>query len=458
VPDDAPTIYDIASRALAAATAPDIDTESDDALALEFVERHTGLRYIAERAKWYRWTGEVWTVDTTARTYADIRAMLRAAPTTKDRSASSLRSAQRVAAVEKLARYDQRIARTFDAFDRDDWALNTPGGIVDLRTRAISPHDPEAGCTKITGAAPDGECPRWDRFLREVTADDAELIAFLRRMVGYALTGVIREHALFFLYGTGRNGKGVFINTLTKLLGDYADVASMDTFTASPTDRHPADLAKLRGARLVVAQETEEGRRWAESRIKMLTGGDPITARFMHQDFFTFAPKFKLLIAGNHKPKLVNIDEAMRSRLHLIPFTVTIPPEQRDPELETKLRAEWPGIMRWAVDGVAEYLAIGLCPPKAVTDATADYFSSQDVFADWIEECCEVGPQAWETPSRMFASWKRYAEHHNERAGQQSAFRERMEARGFAQSRGNRGRFWSGIKVRDEPTASHWMD
>ena len=149
-------------------------------------------------------------------------------------------------------------------------------------------------------------------------------------MVGYALTGVTVEHALFFLYGTGANGKSVFVNTIAAILGDYATNAPMDTFMATQGERHPTDMAGLRGARLVTSIETEQGRRWAESRLKALTGGDKISARFMRQDFFEFIPQFKLVVAGNHKPAIRTIDEAMRRRLHLVPFTVTIPPKQRD--------------------------------------------------------------------------------------------------------------------------------
>ena len=222
-------------------------------------------------------------------------------------------------------------------------------------------------------------CPRWRRFLDEVTAGDVELQAFLARVAGYGLTGSTREHALFFLYGTGANGKGTFLNTLTGILGDYAQIAGMDTFTESQTDRHPAELAVLRGARVVAAQETDEGRRWAESRIKALTGGDPITARFMRQDFFTYTPQFKLMIAGNHKPGLRNIDEAIRRRFHLLPFTVRIPPEQRDLQLFEALRQEWPAILGWAVRGCLEWQAEGLNPPAAVIEATAEYFDDEDV-------------------------------------------------------------------------------
>ena len=179
---------------------------------------------------------------------------------------------------------------TVDVWDKDPWLLNTPGGIVDLQTGKMLPHDPEQYITKITAVAPEGDCPRWLRFLDEITGGNVELQQFLQRVAGYSLTGSTKEHALFFAYGTGGNGKGVFLNTLSAILADYAAVAPMESFIASNAERHPTDLAGLRGARLVTSQETEEGRRWAESKIKALTGGDPISARFMRQDFFTYHP------------------------------------------------------------------------------------------------------------------------------------------------------------------------
>jgi len=179
--------------------------------------------------------------------------------------------------------------------------------------------------TKITAVAPGGECPLWLKFLGEITGSDEELQGFLQRFAGYSLTGSILEHAVFFFYGTGTNGKGVFLNTLTSVLADYAAVAPIEAFVVTQGERHPTDLAGLRGARLVTAQETERGRRWAESKIKALTDGDPITARLMRQDFFTYLPTFKLAIAGNHKPSLGAVNAAIRRRLHLIPCTVRSP-------------------------------------------------------------------------------------------------------------------------------------
>ena len=167
-----------------------------------------------------------------------------------------------------------------------------------------------------------GDCPRWLKFLDETTNGDAGLIRFLQQWCGYALTGITREHALVFVYGPGGNGKTVFLNVVNEILNDYATVAAMDTFTASKTDKHSTDLAMLHGARLVTASETEEGRAWAEARIKQITGGDRVTARFMRQDNFTYVPQFKLMIIGNHKPVLHNVDEAAQRRFHIVPFMI----------------------------------------------------------------------------------------------------------------------------------------
>jgi putative DNA primase/helicase len=203
------------------------------------------------------------------------------------------------------------------------------------------------------------------------------LIRFLQQWAGYCLTGDTREHALVFVCGPGGNGKSVLINVIMGILHEYAVTAAMETFTASKSDRHPTDLAMLRGRRLVTASESEEGRAWAESRIKQMTGGDPITARFMRQDFFTFCPQFKLIIIGNHKPVLHCVDDAARRRFNIVPFTRT--PASPDPLLEEKLKTEWPGIFRWMIEGCLDWQAHRLIRPASVVDATEDYFSAPRV-------------------------------------------------------------------------------
>ena len=303
-------------------------------------------------------------------------------------------------------------------------------------------------CTKITAVAPDGDCPTWKSFLQRVTGNDDGLIAFLRRACGYALTGVTREHALFFVYGTGANGKSVFINTAAGILADYHKTAPIETFVASNSERHPTDLAGLRGARLVTATETEEGRRWAESKIKTLTGGDKISARFMRQDFFEFTPNFKLLIAGNHKPGVRSVDEAIRRRLHLIPFKVTIPAAERDHGLTEALKAEWPAILRWMIQGCLEWQAVGLRPPKVVTDATAAYLEAEDAFAAWIDDCYVRDPQAWTASAALFTSWSEWAEKAGEHVGTQKSLSQVLEARGFTYKHRRNGRGFLGLRVR----------
>jgi putative DNA primase/helicase len=241
----------------------------------------------------------------------------------------------------------------------------------------------------LVAPSPDG-CPLWLQFLSEATGNDDGLIRFLRQWCGYCLTGIINQHALLFVYGDGGNGKSVFLNAETTIMKDYAVISAMETFTSSNNDKHPTELAMLRGARLVTASETEAGKAWAEARIKQITGGDPITARFMRQDFFTYMPQFKLTIIGNHKPTLHNIDEAARRRFNIVPFTRK--PAISDPQLGEKLMAEAPGILQWMIEGCLDWQKNGLVRPASVTEATDEYFSDQEVFPRWLEEECITHP------------------------------------------------------------------
>lgn len=425
--------------------------DAEDALALDFVsQRADDLRYDAERGRWMRWDGQKWCEDKTAAAYDFIRQHIRQmAFRSAGVEAKKLATAQKVAAVEKLARSDQRIAVTGDTWDADPMLLNTPAGVVDLRTGQVHPSTPDYLMTKITTVTPGGECPTWLAFLNRSLAGDAELIGFVQRMLGYALTGDTREHALFFLFGPGGNGKGVLLNTVAGILGEYAKTSPIETFTDSTHERHPTDLAGLRGARLVTASETEKGRRWAEAKIKMLTGGDRISARFMRQDFFEFMPQFKLVISGNHKPGLRSVDEAIRRRLHLIPFTVKIPAAERDAALPEKLKAEWPGILAWMVEGCLAWQVDGLQPPAAVRAATDEYLEGEDAIATWLDERCERAPDGFVSRADLFASWTRWAELAREPVGTLKAFLETMRQREIEELKRNGVRGFRGIKFRD---------
>ncbi|MDB0529837.1 phage/plasmid primase, P4 family [Ralstonia solanacearum] len=438
---------------------------TEDALALAFTRRyHRDWRYVAAWGRWLVWDGRRWRTEDTLAATDLIRDVCRHAAVNADnpKLAAKLATSGTVGGVERLARADRRHAATTSEWDADPWLLNTPGGVVDLRTGRQRAHDRDDRMTKITTATPGGDCPTWRQFLAEVTGGDAELQAYLQRMAGYALTGSTQEHALFFLYGTGANGKSVFLNTLSTILGDYAANAAMDTFMETRTDRHPTDMAGLRGARFVAAIETEQGRRWAESKVKNLTGGDKIAARFMRQDFFEFFPQFKLFVAGNHKPAIRNIDEAMKRRLHLIPFTITVPPERRDKHLQQKLLAERDGILAWAVQGCLDWQRLGrLDPPQQVLDATEEYFEAEDALGRWLDERCVREANAKSLTAELFNDWKQWAEAAGEFAGSQKRFADLLLTRGVEKWRntaGLRGFRGIGLKHPAAPAYTPYAD
>ena len=370
------------------------------------------------------------------------------------RLAAKLAASGTVAGVERLARSDRLHAANADEWDADPWLLNTLGGVVDLRNGNVRPHERADRMTKLADArlGDVGACPTWRKFLVECTGGDSELIDYLQRICGYCLTGRTSEHALFFLYGTGANGKSVFVNTLSALLAEYATHAPMEMFMETRSDRHPTDLAGLRGARLVSSVETEQGRRWNESKIKTLTGGDKVSARFMRQDFFEYIPQFKLLIAGNHKPSIRNLDEAMRRRLQLIPFTITVPPDRRDKQLEDKIWRERDAVLAWMVEGCLAWQRQGLRPPRCVVEATDDYFESEDALGRWIEERCFVERVARATAADLFEDWRAWAEKAGEFAGSIKRFSELLTNRRFERAKFSGGtRGFVGISLRPKP-------
>ena len=409
-------------------------------MALIFAERHAGhLRYVAAYGKWLDFDGTRWAYDATLHCFDRARCREVGATYTK----AAVTSAKTVAAVERLARSDRRLAATVEQWDALPWLFNSANATFDLQNGVGRPADPLDYITRKTAcaAAPTGTPhPLWTEFLDRVTSNSAELQQFLQRYVGYCLTGRTDEHTFVFAYGTGANGKGVFLNTIAKIFGDYATIADMGTFLASRTERHPTDMAKLNGARLVVAQETQKGRRWDEPKLKTLTGGDKITARFMKQDFFDFVPSFKLFITGNHKPQLSSVDEAIRRRLLLVPFTVQIPPAERDRKLINKLEVEHPAILRWAIDGCLEWQRIGLAPPPAVCEATDAYFQDQDLLQQWLEECTyDAGPHAFTRIRDLFNSWNSWCEDRNQKPGSAQALSDALADREFPRKRDSAG-------------------
>lgn len=319
---------------------------------------------------------------------------------------AKLGSAATIAAVEKLARRG-KLAIRGDELDADPHLLGTPGGVIDLTTGA--PVDDLEGViiTKRTAVAPaSGKPVTWLGFIEWVTRGEREFANYLQRLCGYALTGETREESLTFFHGPGGNGKGVFLGVLKDISGDYGRQASTEALMESKGERHPADLADLALARLVIASESSDGKRWDEQRVKALTGRDEISARFMRGNFFTFKPQFKILVASNHKPRIRTVDDAWRRRLHLVPFDLK--PARPDPLLKDRLRNEYPQILQWMIEGAEWWYREGLTVPAIITEATDQYFREEDLIGLWAEECVDMRPGMTGDRRLLYANYERW--------------------------------------------------
>lgn len=373
---------------------------TDTGNAERLLDRYGGdLRYCGPWKCWLVWTGKRWERDIRGLvrhwaklTVRGIYAEAGALEDDGDRStlvkwARKSESAAARAAMVTLATSEPSIAIAHNALDADPWLLNCENGTVDLRTGALSPHDRRQLITKLAPVAydPDAPCPTWDAFLARVQTA-SELRGFLQRAAGYALTGIIRENALFFSYGRdGANGKSTYHETILAMMGDYGGPAARKLIFRSPnSDRHPTELADLFGRRFVRCSEVEEGQAFDEALVKDLTGGDTISARRMHEDFWSFFPSHKLFLAGNHKPTVRGDDGGIWRRMRLIPWAVTIPKNEQDTGLSAKLRAELPGILSWAVRGCLEWQTRGLDEPAEVREATREYRAESDALGEFL--------------------------------------------------------------------------
>ena len=427
---------------------------TEDGIAQELVRRHDGrIKFDHSRNVWFIWDKCVWQKDVTGRIRQILREITREA--TKRWSHDEARKVRRatfISGAERMAKTDRRVSVTADHWDSDKMLLGCPGATVNLTTGEIRKPDPSNAITKLCGVAPGkGSCPTWLQFLQDVTDGDEDVIAFIQLWVGYLLTGRTDEQVLLFIHGPGGNGKSVFLNVISRILGEYSATAAMDTFTKSRNDRHPTDLAMLCGARSVSVSETEDGRNWAEARVKQLTGGDEITARFMRQDYFSFLPSFKLTIVGNHQPMLSNVDPAMKRRFLVLPFEHH--PKTKDPDLEMKLWAEAPQILEWAIRGCLEWQQRDLPRPATIMDATEHYFEEQDTFSQWMEERCELVPSGGFTSAAdLYHSWRRHAEDLGEEPSTSKTLGQKSKRNGLSSRQkrilGRNCKVWFGISMR----------
>ncbi len=314
--------------------------------------------------------------------------------------------------------------------DTDPWLFNVNNGTIELRTGELREHRREDFITKLAPVDfdQDATCPRWEEFLITVFDGNTELIDYLRRLVGYCLTGVTEEHVLPFLHGTGANGKSTFCETILKLMGpDYAMKAAPDLLMAKRLESHPTDRADLFGKRFVACIETEEGRRMAEGLVKELTGGDRVRARRMREDFWEFTPTHHVWLAGNHKPTICGTDHGIWRRIKLIPFDVVIPEAKQDKKLPAKLAEELPGILNWAIAGCLDWQQGGMREPAVVQAKTSQYSTDMDDVGKFIDEFCEVGKDFLESATELYRAFL-------EKTGSnmnQHAFGARLTQKGF---------------------------
>ena len=438
-----------------AEVAKDTGVLTQDGIAEIFASRYEGrLRYCHHTGAWFEFDGMCWKQDERSRGLEFVRQINHELSVGREiKELKALRSVGMAKGVETFCKGDRRLAVDSKDWDRDPFLLGTPGGTVDLRTGILRPGDPSDGISRTTAVAPSvhADCPVWLGFLKEATDGDDAMVRFLQQWAGYCLTGDTREDALVFAHGPGGNGKGVFLNTVTGIMADYATPAPSDTFMASIGDRHPTELAGLRGTRLVAVSETEQGRAWAETWIKALTGGDEIRARFMRGNFFNYRPTYKLLIIGNHQPKLETVDDAVRRRFNIVPFTNR--PDKPDRQLKEKMREEWPEILRWMMRGCLDWQQNGLTRPARVLAATADYFNDQDLLGQWLEACCNVqqGNERMRERSRqLHQSWSEFAKQAGEKPETEKAFVGNLAKRVPERHRDMRGSWFLGISLKRE--------
>jgi len=341
-------------------------------------------------------------------------------------------------------------------FDQDHWLLNCRNGVVDLKTGELRPHSPELRLTKLCPVAYDksAQAPTWERFLREIFLDDEELIRYVQRACGYSITGDVREDKMFICWGTGANGKSTFLQTLRRVLGEYAGAIAPAAIVHKGKDSHPTAVADLYGLRFAIAIETEEDHRLAEAQVKALTGRDAIKARFMHRDYFEFEPRAKIWLATNHKPTIRDTSEAMWRRIALIPFRAFFPPERQDKTLGEKLWQEREGILAWLVEGCRAWQQQGLGECDAVASATESYRTEMDALMDWLQErCCAEEPKAITPLKELYDDYVSWCEETGQEPMSKRAFGNRLTEKGFEAVKATGGmRARRGLRLR---TSAH---
>lgn len=460
-------------RALAEAT-PDwspTTTSSDDVqkhidsgvanMERLIAQHHPDVRYL-KNVGWYSWDGRRFAPDAepdlVRRAIRTVRAMYHEAADIEDEKKRTAFSAHirktesepEIRRMVLLAQSDEKIYVPMpEYFDADPMLLNLHNGTLNLKTRELHPHRQEDRITKLAGCAYDSQatCPTFDAFIHRMLDGDTDMIAFLQRLVGYWITGEIREHVLPIFWGDGANGRSTLIDNLQRLLGDYASQAPPNLLVLLHHKAHPTELTELIGARFVPTVETDRKDALNETLVKTLTGGDTLKARRMYRDFVEFRPTHKLVMVTNHKPRIDGTDYAIWRRVLLVPFNVVIPEKERDGHLPNKLATELPGVLNWALRGCLEWQANGLNPPAKVKAATETYRQESDHLATFIDEMCVVKQFARVEKRFIFLAYDEWCLKNSETPMPKVELGRRLKAIGATDDRSHGKHFWSGIGI-----------
>ncbi|MCJ7510138.1 MAG: phage/plasmid primase, P4 family [Dehalococcoidia bacterium] len=422
------------------------------------------LRYDHRRKRWLLWIDHWWKPDVDEEVLRVAKEATRrrydAAPDqfhdpdefkAEAKLAISSESRMRLEAMLALAQAERPIADSGDGWDADPWLLAVANGVVDLHTGALREGRPDDRITMHSPVPydPEARCQRWLAFLREVFGDDDELLDFIWRACAYSLTGLTNEECHFLCFGSGCNGKGTFNRVQRDILGDYAANTAFSTLEMSSRNSIPNDLAALYGKRLVTASELNEAVRLNEARMKMLAGQDPVTARFLHGEYFTFVPNAKFWLAVNHKPIVNDDSTGFWRKIRLIPFIQCFE-GRADRNLKDALKSEYPGILAWMVDGCLEWQRRGLDPPPSVRAATEQYRAESDPIADFLRDRCTTGAELTARAGELYIAYQSWA------LTQGLKEREQLTATRFGRLMGQRfpkdsdrdGTFYQGIALR----------
>ncbi|WP_422389921.1 phage/plasmid primase, P4 family [Arthrobacter sp. N1] len=482
-PTPAPAVASVTDGTLALGTVhhlPRAYSETDDGNALRLVDaHHRNIRYVPQRGQWLTWDGHRWRWDEAQAVRELARQIARNLPADDKHEQKHQQvslSRRGIDSMVSLAQSDQRTVAHLAALDARPYELNTPGGVVNLRTGEIAPPNPEALHTRSTAVAPDPTMPTplFHQFLADTFAGDPDLTTYVQKLLGISLVGTVLEQIFPFAHGSGANGKTTLLGLLQRIIGigddGYSISAPAEMLLATHHPGHPTELARLAGARVVVTSELEDGKNFAEAKIKQLTGSDVISGRFMRQDWFSFVPTHTLWLLANHQPGVKAGGPAFWRRIRLLPFIHTVPPEKRIADLENRMAAEeGPGILAWFIQGAASYFEQGLTEPESVKAATADYANEQDSVGRFVEECCELGPSNDQLMhirvSELRHEYETWCRRESEEPVSPKAFTSALTSRfRVSAQRSNTARFYSGIRFLnlspdpDDPSPAEQLD